>query len=290
MFLQQLINGLSIGAIYGLASVGYALIYSILGFSNFAHGEMTMVGAFAAFFAMTLARLPFWVALLAGVATSALTAIIMERLAYRPLRLKHAPALYFFIAAMGVSIILMNSALVMLGATFKSFPAIFPVKTVSFGKVSVGVIDLVVFIVSAIAVTILEFILAYTKIGKAIRAAAYDHTTASMMGISMDKICFIVFVMAGSLAGLSGVFRGIKYTVHPNMGNIIIKAWICAIMGGIGSVQGALLGAILMGVLETFIAGFISSNLRDVFAFLMLIGMLVVRPSGLLGKATGEKA
>ncbi|NPV69793.1 MAG: branched-chain amino acid ABC transporter permease [Firmicutes bacterium] len=290
MFLQQLINGLSIGSIYGLASVGYALIYSILGFSNFAHGEMTMVGAFAALFAMTAANLPFPIALLVGALGSALTAVTMERFAYRPLRLKKAPSLYFFIAAMGVSITLMNTAIVALSATFRTFPPIFPIKTVSLGAISVGVIDLAVFGVAAVAVTILEFVLNYTKIGKAIRAAAYDSTTAALMGISMDKVCFTVFVMAGTLAGLSGIFRGLKYTIHANMGNIILKAWICAIIGGIGSVQGALLGALLVGVLETFIAGFISSALRDVIAFVLLIGMLVVRPSGLLGKATEEKA
>ncbi|MGE5484023.1 MAG: branched-chain amino acid ABC transporter permease [Ignavibacteriales bacterium] len=290
MFLQQLINGLSVGSIYGLASVGYALIYSILGFSNFAHGEMTMVGAFSALFAMTAAGLPFPIALLVGVFGSALAAVSMERFAYRPLRKKDAPSLYFFIAAMGVSIVLMNTAVVVLSATFRTFPPILPVKTVSIGSLSIGVIDLVVFGVSAIAVAVLEFTLAYTKIGKAIRAAAYDSLTASMMGISMDKICFTVFVMAGALAGLAGVFRGLKYTVHANMGNIILKAWICSIIGGIGSVQGALLGALLLGVLETFIAAYLWSNLRDVFAFLLLIGMLAVRPSGLLGKATEEKA
>ncbi len=290
MFLQQLINGLSIGSIYGLASVGYALIYSILGFSNFAHGEMTMVGAFAALFAMTAADLPFPIALLVGVFGSALAAVTMERFAYRPLRLKKAPSLYFFIAAMGCSIVLMNTAIVVLSATFRTFPPIFPTKTVALGSISIGVIDLVVFGVSAVAVAILEFVLTCTRIGKAIRAAAYDSVTAAMMGISMDRVCFTVFVMAGTLAGLAGIFRGLKYTVHANMGNIILKAWICAIIGGIGSVQGALLGALLVGVLETFIAGFISSNLRDVFAFILLIAMLVVRPSGLLGKATEEKA
>jgi branched-chain amino acid transport system permease protein len=290
MFFQQLINGLSIGSIYGLASVGYALIYSILGFSNFAHGEMTMVGAFAAFFAMTLAKLPFPAALLVGVAASATTAVLMERLAYRPLRLRKAPELYFFIAAMGTSIVLMNSAIVVLSATFRTFPPILPVQTVPVGNVNIGVIDLVVFGVSAAAVALLEFVLTYTKIGKAIRAAAQDSVTASMMGINMDRVCFTVFVMAGTLAGLAGIFRGLKYTVHANMGIIILKAWICAIIGGIGSIQGALLGSLLVGVLETFIAGFISSALRDIIAFVLLIAMLALRPSGLLGKTTEEKA
>lgn len=290
MFFQQLINGLSVGSIYGLASVGYALIYSILGFSNFAHGEMTMVGAFCALFAMTLAKLPFPIAVVIGALASAVTAVCMERFAYRPLRLRGAPELYFFIAAMGSSIVLMNTAVVVLSATFRTFPPVFPTSTVAIGTVNIGIIDIAVFVVSAIAVAILEFVLAYTKIGKAIRAAAHDSTTAAMMGISMDKVCFTVFIMAGTLAGLAGIFRGLKYTVHANMGNIILKAWICAIIGGIGSIQGALLGSLLVGVLETFIAGFISSALRDIIAFILLIGMLAIRPSGLLGKATEEKA
>ncbi|HHY37979.1 MAG TPA: branched-chain amino acid ABC transporter permease [Clostridia bacterium] len=289
-FIQQLINGLSIGSIYGLASVGYSLIYSILGFSNFAHGELTMVGAFAAFLSVATAHLPFPIALIFGAGASALTAVLMERLAYRPLRMKKAPSLYFFIAACGVSFMLANGFLVTMGATFRTFPPVFPVKTISIAGMSIGVIDLVTFLITAVAVLVLEYILAFTKTGKAIRASAYDGEMASMLGINMDVICFIIFFMAGCLAGLSGLFRGMKYTVYPTMGNIILKAWICAIFGGIGSVQGALVGALVLGILETFAAAYISSALKDILAFVILITILVVKPTGLFGKVTEEKA
>ncbi|MGB9867345.1 MAG: branched-chain amino acid ABC transporter permease [Bacillota bacterium] len=288
--LQQIINGLSVGGIYGLASVGYSLIYSVMGFSNFAHGELTMVGAFAAFFTMVALKLPFPASLITAMACSALFAVVMEKLAYRPLRLKRAPSMYFFIAAMGVSVFLQNLALVTLGGAFRSFPQVFGVKTVQMGPLAIGLIDLVVFLVSMAAVGVVQLILLRTRTGKAIRAAAYDGVTAGLMGINVDRICFTVFLMAGSLAGLSGLFRGMKYTVHANMGNIILKAFICAIFGGLGSVPGALAGSLLLGVIESLVAGFISSSYRDVFAFLLLIAILLFRPRGLMGQAAEEKA
>ncbi|HHV78864.1 MAG TPA: branched-chain amino acid ABC transporter permease [Firmicutes bacterium] len=288
--IQQIINGLSVGGIYGLASVGYSLIYSVMGFSNFAHGELTMVGAFAAFFTMVALKLPFPVSLLTAMVSSGIFAVVMEKLAYRPLRLKGAPSMYFFIAAMGVSVFLQNIALVTLGGGFRSFPQVFGIKTIKIGPVAVGLVDLIVFVISVGAVQVAQLILLRTRVGKAIRAAAYDGTTASLMGINVDRICFIVFLMAGSLAGLAGLFRGMKYTVHANMGNIILKAFICAIFGGLGSVPGALAGSLLLGVIESLVAGFISSSYRDVFAFLLLIAILLFRPRGLMGQAAEEKA
>jgi len=290
MFTQQVVNGLSVGSVYGLAAVGYALIYSVLGFSNFAHGELTMVGAFAALFSVVLWALPFPAAVLVGMLLSAAVAVGMERVAYRPLRMRSAPSLYFFVSAMGVSIFLQNLALVTLGATFRPFPVSLPTQTIRLGLVRVGTVDVLTFLVCVVAVGVLELVLGYTKTGRAIRAVAYDRDTASLMGISIDRTCFAVFLLAGLLAGLSGVLRGVKYTVYPTMGTIIIKAWVCAILGGLGSVSGAFAGGLLLGVLEVLVAGYVSSTYRDVFTFLLLILVLLVRPSGLLGVKVEEKA
>lgn len=287
---QQMVNGLSVGGIYGLAAVGYALIYSVLGFSNFVHGEFSMVGAYTALLTLVLLKFPFPASLLLGVTVSGLVAAAVERLAYRPLRVKNAPGLYFFVAAMGMSIFLQNFALILFGANYNPFPEVFPSTNIRFGTLTLGTADLVIFIVSMIAVVILQGILLYTRIGKAIRAAAYDRDAASVLGINMNQICFIIFLLTGILAGLSGIFRGIKYTVYPTMGSIVIKAWICSILGGLGSVAGALAGGLALGVAETLIAGFLSTSYRDVFAFVLLIAVLLLRPAGLFGKHIEEKA
>ncbi len=290
MFAQQIINALSIGGVYGLASVGYALVYTVLGFSNFAHGELTMVGAFAALLALTSLGLPLPLAILAGLLLPALLAVVMEKVAYRPLRLRNAPSLYFFVSAMGVSIFLQNLALVTLGATFRSFPPFLSVKTVEFAGLRIGTLDLVTFVISLAAIAVLELILGYTKTGRSIRAVAYDREAAGLMGISIDRVCTMVFLIAATLAGLSGILRGAQYTVYATMGTIIIKAWVCAILGGLGSVSGAFVGGLLLGVAEVLAAGYVSTSYRDVFTFLLLIAVLLVKPTGLMGKEAEEKA
>lgn len=290
LIMQQLVNGLSVGGIYGLASVGYALIYSVLGFSNFVHGEFSMVGAYAALLTLVMLKFPFPASVVLGVMVSGLVAVGVERLAYRPLRMKNASSLYFFVAAMGMSIFLQNFALILFGANYNPFPEVLPSTTLRLGTLSFGTADMLIFAISMVAVVILQGILHYTRIGRAIRAAAYDRDAASVLGINMNQICFIIFFLTGILAGLSGIFRGIKYTVYPTMGIIVIKAWICAILGGLGSISGALAGGLVLGVAETLIAGFLSTSYRDVFAFILLIAVLLFRPAGLFGKFVEEKA
>lgn len=290
LLLQQLINGLSVGSVYALAAIGFTMIYGVLGFSNFAHGELTMVGAFAAFFLVTSAKMPEIPAIILGTLASTVLAVVIERLAYRPLRERNSPVLYYFIAACGVSTFLMNLFTVVFGATFRSFPALSFAKRFVIGPASLGTLDLLNFLITVFATIFLEIFLKYTKTGRAIRATAYDQQAAALMGVNVDLMCIYTFVIAGALAGLSGVLRGMMYTVNPLMGLIVLKAFIVAIFGGLGSIPGAFIGAMFLGVTESIVAGYITTTYRDVFAFLLLIAVLLARPWGLLGKPLEDKA
>ncbi|MFZ5860250.1 MAG: branched-chain amino acid ABC transporter permease [Spirochaetota bacterium] len=289
-FLQQLINGLSIGSVYALMAVGYSLVYSIMNFSNFAHGGVIMLGAYFGFFSLTLLKLPFVVAfLLASVGTLAV-AIIVERIAYKPLRERKAPFLYFIISAMGASILLENIVIATIGPTFRTYPEVFSKVPITLGPLAIGRLDLIIFAISAVCLTLLIFFIEKTKIGKAIQAASYNVKACALMGVNTDRVILTVFGLGGFLAGVAGVFFGMKYTVYPQIGNITTKSFIAAVFGGLGSLPGAVLGSVILGTIETFVAGYLSSQFRDLIAFVILIAVLVLRPTGIMGKVTEDKA
>jgi len=289
-FLQQLINGISIGSIYALMAVGYSLVYSIMNFSNFAHGSVIMLGAYFGFFAMTLLHFPFGLAFLTAAVGSAIIAIVLERLAYKPLRERQAPFLYFIITAMGASIFIDNFVIATIGPTPKMFPQIFAEGPILLGQVALGRIDLAMFAISAVCLVVLIIFIDYTKMGKAIQATAYNMKASALMGINPNLIIIVVFGVGGALAGVAGVLYGMKYQVFPTIGNITIKSFIAAVFGGLGSLPGALLGALLLGLIETFVSGYLSTQYRDLIAFIILIAMLVIRPSGIMGKNVEDKA
>ncbi|SLM11405.1 High-affinity branched-chain amino acid transport system permease protein LivH (TC 3.A.1.4.1) [uncultured spirochete] len=289
-FLQQLINGLSIGSVYALMAVGYSLVYSIMNFSNFAHGGVIMLGAYFGFFSLTLLKLPFVVAfLLASVGTLAV-AIIVERIAYKPLRERKAPFLYFIISAMGASILLENIVIATIGPTFRTYPEVFSKVPITLGPLAIGRLDLIIFAISAVCLTLLILFIEKTKIGKAIQAASYNVKACALMGVNTDRVILTVFGLGGFLAGVAGVFFGMKYTVYPQIGNITTKSFIAAVFGGLGSLPGAVLGSVILGTIETFVAGYLSSQFRDLIAFVILIAVLVLRPTGIMGKVTEDKA
>jgi branched-chain amino acid transport system permease protein len=289
-FIQQLINGLSIGGVYALMAVGYSLVYSIMNFSNFAHGGVIMIGAYIGFFAIAVFRLPFSVAMAAATFGAALLAIIIERIAYNPLRKRNAPYLYFIISAMGTSIFLENLVIATIGPNFKTYPKVFEQAPFTFGGLAIGRLDIVMFIISSVSLLLLLVIIEKTKTGMAIKATAYNLRASALMGVNTDHIIFIVFGLGGALAGVAGILFGMKYTVYPQIGFITTKAFIAAVIGGLGSLSGAVVGALFLGVLETLTAGYISSQLRDLIAFALLIFMLVVRPTGIMGKHNEDKA
>ncbi|MBL8966432.1 MAG: branched-chain amino acid ABC transporter permease [Spirochaetaceae bacterium] len=289
-FLQQLVNGLSIGSVYALMAVGYSLVYSIMNFSNFAHGGVIMLGAYFGFFSLTSLKLPFAAAFLIASVGTALLAVLIERVAYKPLRDRRAPFLYFIISAMGASILLENIVIATIGPTFRTYPEIFAREPISLGTLSIGRLDLIMFFVSAFCLAGLILFIEKTRIGKAIQAAAYNMKACALMGVNTDRVVLIVFALGGFLAGVAGVFFGMKYTVYPQIGNITTKSFIAAVFGGLGSLPGAVIGSVLLGIIETLVAGYLSSQFRDLIAFVILIGVLIFRPTGIMGKSTEDKA
>ncbi|HOH70139.1 MAG TPA: branched-chain amino acid ABC transporter permease [Sedimentibacter sp.] len=290
-FLQQLINGLSLGSVYALMSVGYSLVYSIMNFSNFAHGGVIMIGAYIGYFCLTLLKVPFFIAFILSALGSGILAVTMEKIVYRPLRKRNAPFLYFIISAMGASIFLENIVIASpIGPTFRSYPTVFSTAPIMLGNIALGRIDLLMFIISAISLAGLMFIIEKTKIGLSIRATSYSIKGSTLMGVNVDKVIFIIFMLGGLLAGLAGMLFGMKYVVYPQIGNITTKSFIAAVFGGLGSLPGAIIGSILLGLIETMTSGYLSSQYRDLIAFALLIGVLIFKPSGLMGKTTEDKA
>jgi branched-chain amino acid transport system permease protein len=289
MFLQTAITGLAIGGIYALMAVGYSLVFSILNFSNFAHGSVIMLGAYAGYFILKGLGAPLVVCIGGSMLVGAVLGVVNERLAYRPLRMRGARPLYFMISAMGVSILLENLVYATLGAHFYSYPDIWGRSIVRIGGASIGVLDLFALVFSSIAISALHLFLQRTKSGIAIRACSFDMTVASVFGISPDRVVGMVFFIAGALAGLSGVFLGMKYMAYPTMGWITNKAYVAAVIGGLGSLPGAVIGGIALGLLETFVSVYVSSIIRDVFSFGLLVIVLLALPNGLMGKYVEEK-
>ncbi len=290
-FLQQLINGLSLGSVYALMSVGYSLVYSIMNFSNFAHGGVIMIGAYIGYFCLTLLKVPFFIAFILSALGSGLLAVSMERIVYRPLRKRNAPFLYFIISAMGASIFLENIVIASpIGPTFRAYPAVFSTGPIMLGNIALGRIDLLMFIISALSLAGLMYIIEKTKIGLSIRATSYSIKASTLMGVNVDKVIFIIFILGGLLAGLAGMLFGMKYVVYPQIGNITTKSFIAAVFGGLGSLPGAIVGSILLGLIETMTSGYLSSQYRDLIAFALLIGVLIFKPTGLMGKTTEDKA
>lgn len=290
MIWQQIVNGISVGSIYALMATGYALIYSLLGFSNWAHGDIAMVGAYLGFLFVATLHLPWWAALVLALLGAGLLSVISERLAYRKIRKNNSPTMFLMIAAMGLSVALQNFVLVTVGSKFKTYPQILPIKAIEIGGVYIGLIDLISFLVSVIVIIYLYYLIEKTKFGLAVKAAATNMQVASLLGINVDKYISLVFLLAGALAGLSGVFLGMKYTVYPQLGNFALKAFIASVFGGLGSVPGAIVGALFIGLMEVFVAGYVSAGLRDLFTFSLLIAVLVIRPTGLFGKDIQDKA
>ena len=299
MLLQQIINGLTLGSVYALIALGYTMVYGILELINFAHGEIYMIGAYLgiilmAFFTavgLTAVSLPltlFLVVVLAVVICSAY-GFTVEKIAYKPLR--KAPRLSPLISAIGVSIFLQNYVMLTQGATDKVFPSLFGSGGFRFLSTRVSYLQAAIIIVSAVMMFLLQAFVMKTKTGKAMRAVAQDKTMASLLGINVDRVISITFVVGSGLAAVAGVMVAAYYgLVNYFIGYIAgIKAFTAAVLGGIGSIPGAMFGGILLGLVESLGASYVSSEYKDAYAFLILIVILLVRPGGLFGKAPEEK-
>jgi len=288
LFFQQIVSGVSIGAIYSLLAVGYALVYSVYNFTNWAFDAFMAFGAFMAFYAISMFMMPFWVAAVVSILLTIVLSVGTEKMAYRTLRLRKAPRLFMMISAMGVNLAIVNLLNLFFGGQFRKFP-VEHAQPFFIGTVSIGRMDLMAGAISFAVLGLLWVFLYRTKPGLGIRASSIDILTASLMGINNDAVALIIFAITGVLSSIAGIFYGIKYAVYPYMGLVTIKAMIASIIGGLGSLPAAIVGSMLLGVLETLVAGYISSTYRDLFSFLFLVIILLFFPNGLMGKIGDEK-
>jgi branched-chain amino acid transport system permease protein len=290
VLLQQIVNGLSLGSVYALIAVGYSLVYSILMFSNFAHGGFLVIGGYICYFVLKTAGNSIWIAAFLSLSGAGLAAVITEKLAYKPIRENTNNTLYLLIASVGMSIVIENIFVITVGGRFRALPPIMPTAPVSiFGIATTSTFDLISLVVSFVFLGLLQILIRKTKWGLAIRAAAYNLKIAGLMGVNVSLLISIVFFIAGLLAAVGGIFLSVRYTLYPQLGLITIKAFIAAVIGGLGSLPGAVLGSVILGLAEMLTAGFISSQLRDLVVFFFLIITLIVRPQGLFGKNISEK-
>ncbi len=291
IFLQQIVIGVSIGSIYALIASGYALVYSLLDFSNWAHGEVCMLGAYCCLTAVKVAGFPFWLSCLLGVGGAVLISLFNERIAYRRIRSNGSPNMFLMIAAMGLSTTYQNLATVAFwNGKFMPMPKVFPVMPLNIAGVNIGYTDLLCLALTAIVLAALLLLINKTRFGLHVRAVACSGRTSRILGLRIDRIIALVFMLSGALAGLAGILYGMKYNVYPTMGNVGLKAFVASVIGGLGSVPGAIVGAILLGLIETLASAYISSGLRDLISFSLLILILLVRPAGLMGVDVQDKA
>ena len=283
-FLSNLISGLSLGSIYALIALGYTMVYGIAKMLNFAHGDIIMVGAFTIIVSISTCGLPVWVALILSVVMCTVLGVVTERVAYKPLR-KSEP-LTVLITAIGVSYLLQNLALLIFGSSQKSFPSIFDISSVHIGDLSMSGESVVTLAVTIIIMIALSLFINKTRAGKAMRAVSEDKEAAELMGISVNKTISLTFAIGSALAAVAGVFYGATYGfIGPYTGSMPgIKAFVAAVFGGIGSIPGAMIGGLLLGVLESLSKAYISTELSDAIVFASLIVVLLVKPTGLLGK------
>ncbi len=289
LFFQTLISGLNLGSIYALIALGYTMVYGIAKMLNFAHGDVIMIGAYSVIVTVSSLGLPPVIAILIGIAFCALLGVSIEFLAYKPLR--KASSLAVLITAIGVSYFLQNIAQLIFGTQQLAFPKIINLRPIKIGSVQIDGITLVTLCVTAVIMVLLTLFINFTKIGKAMRAVSEDKEAAELMGISTNRTISITFAIGSALAMIASLFYGATYTyIKPTTGSMPgIKAFTAAVFGGIGSIPGAMLGGIMLGIIEQYSKAYISTTMSDAIVFGVLILVLLVKPTGLLGKKISEK-
>ena len=290
LLVQQLVNGLAVGSIYALIALGYTMVYGTIKLINFAHGDVYMMGAFIGYFAVMVLKMNVFVALLVAMVACAVLGVVIERVAYKPLR--NSTRVAALITAIGVSYLLENAMSYFFGAESRPFPSDFGTETITlFGDVSVNGKQILIFGVTVVLMALLQFIVRYTKMGKAMRTVAVDEQAAQLMGIDVDGVISFTFALGSALAGIAGVLVGVYYnTISTTMGITVgLKAFVAAVLGGIGSIPGAMVGGYLIGLLETMVSFFGYSPYSDGVVYFLLFIILIVLPAGLFGKNVREK-
>lgn len=286
-FFNQLINGISIGSVYALVALGYTMVYGIVKLINFAHGDIIMLGSYFILILTNSMGMPFWLSVIVSMLFCGLIGVFIEKIAYKPLR--KAPRISALITAIGVSILLQNIV-----TLIKPDPLPFPNKlsgSVRILGTDIGYVNIVTIAVSFALMIILTLFVKYTKAGKAMRAVSEDEGASTLMGINVNNTIALTFAIGSALAAVGGGLYGVSYKlIEPTIGSVFgLKAFIAAVIGGIGTIPGAVLGGLIMGLVETFTKAYISTNLTDVIVFAVLIVILLFKPSGLLGKNVREK-
>ena len=288
-FITQLLNGLSLGSIYALVALGYGMVYGILRLINFAHGDIIMVGGYTIYLVMVVAGLPAWLAVLAPIVVCALAGVLIERIAYHRLLTHNAERISLLITALGVSLFLQNLFMLLFKADAKNLQGMD--GYIELGGLQITNTTLINIIVSVIMMVMLQLLVNKTKIGKAMQATSEDAGAAKLMGINTSNIILITFAVGSALAAVGAVLYCNTYPqIKPTMGNLLgLKAFVAAVLGGIGSIPGAMLGGYLLGVVEQLTKAYISTTVTDAVVFAILILVLLVRPAGLMGKLRKEK-
>lgn len=288
---QQIINGISSGSIYALIALGYTMVYGIINLINFAHCDVYMVGAYVGYFCMTFLNLGVFESLLISMAVCALLGVAIEKIAYRPLR--NSPRITVLITAIGVSLFLEYTMMFFVKPTPRAYPPMtgLMAQTIYLGNIKISMQNILIVASTIVLMVLLQFIVKRTRIGKAMRAVSLDRGAAELMGINVDSTISFTFALGSALAGAAGVLVGIYYnSIEPLMGVLPgLKAFVAAVLGGIGIIPGALLGGYLIGATEVFVSGYGFSMYRDAVVFAILILILIIKPSGLLGKNTRDK-
>ncbi len=289
----QIINGLSLGSIYALVALGYTMVYGIALLINFAHGEIIMIGAYTVVFSTTLclAKIgaPLWLSIIPAVILCTILGLFIERVAYRPLR--NSPRISNLITAIGVSLFLQNIVMLFFGAGAMSTQSLFKTQIVKLGSLEIPFISLITIVITAILTVALQYFMTRTKMGKALIATSEDSKAAQLVGINVDNAMVLTFGIGSALAGVAAVlYMGTYAQAQPLMGSMLgIKAFTAAVIGGIGLVPGAVIGGLLLGIVEALTRAYLSSKLADAIVFSILIIVLLIKPTGLLGKNVKEK-
>ena len=287
-FFMQFINGLNIGSIYALIALGYTMVYGIAKLINFAHGDVIMVGAYISFISMKFG-LPWWLAVIISIVACAVLGVVMEKVAYKPLR--NASRISLLITAIGISYLLQNAFQLIFGANPQPYHAFITLPALNLGGISIQANYYITFSVSVLLMVLLTLFVNKTTMGKAMRAVSEDEGAAKLMGINVDTTISLTFAIGCALAAIAGILYANCYPmINPTLGSLPgIKAFIAAVLGGIGSIPGAVIGAFILGMVEAMTKAYISSQLTDTIVFAILILMLVFKPAGILGKNVKEK-
>jgi branched-chain amino acid transport system permease protein len=289
LLLNQLINGLHVGAIYALIALGYTMVYGIVRLINFAHGDILMVGAYAAVVMITMLNLPVPLVIVLVILTCVVFGVLIERIAYKPLR--NSPRISSLITAIGVSMLLQNLALLIFTPTPKPYPISLKLPALNIGPLMIGSTTTITILTSAVLMILLQAFVSKSRAGKSMRAVSEDFNAAQLMGINVNNTISLTFAIGCALAGIGSLLYGLAYpSVSPSLGALPgLKAFIAAVLGGIGIIPGAMLGGMIMGLAESLTKAYISSQLSDAVVYGILIVVLLFKPSGLLGRGTREK-